>query len=106
MLTTPVKTHIHRFTLLRSDCTLTHSFHKLVITPYRGTWLGIADVGQYGAEYNADLHVGEESCELSFASRGDNDRDDGGHAVEGGVEEVGVVVTEGDVAPGFGTRVG
>jgi len=52
------------------------------------------------------LHVGEESCELRFASRGNNDRNDGGHAVEGGVEEVGVVITEGDIAPGFGTRVG
>ena len=68
--------------------------------------MGIANVGQCGAEYNADLHVGEESCELRFASRGDNDRNDGGHAVKGGVEEVGVVITEGDIAPGFGTRVG
>ena len=68
--------------------------------------MGITKVCQHGAEHNTDLHVGEESCELRFASRGDNDRNDGGHAVKGGVEEVGVVITEGDIAPGFGTRVG
>jgi hypothetical protein len=60
----------------------------------------------HGAEHDTDLHVGEESFELRFASRGDNDWNDGGRAVEGGVEEIGVVVAEGDVAPGFGARVG
>ena len=68
--------------------------------------MGITKVCQYGAEYNTDLHVGEESCELRFASRGDNDRNDGGHAVKGGVEEIGVVITEGDIAPALEPELG
>ena len=52
------------------------------------------------------MHVGEQGSELSFAGRGDNDGDDGGHAVERGVEEVGGVIAEGDVAPSFGAGVG
>jgi len=55
--------------------------------------LGIAKVCQYDAKYDTDLHVGEESSEseLRFASRGDNDRNGCGHAVERGVEKVGGV---------------
>ena len=67
--------------------------------------MGITKVCQCGAKHNTDLHVGEESYELRFASRGDNNRNDGGHVVEWGVEKVGVVIAEGDVAPRFGTRV-
>jgi hypothetical protein len=52
------------------------------------------------------LHVGKQGSEFRLAGRGDNDGDDGGHAVERGVEEVGGVIAEGDASPSFGARVG
>ena len=52
------------------------------------------------------MHVGEQGSQLGFAGRGDNDGDDGGHAVERGVEKIGGVIAEGNVASSFGAGVG
>ena len=74
--------------------------HKIAIAAI-GAGQNVIRYGQTIGQATADIAVGEH-----VHVHGDNDRNDGGHAVKGGVEEVGVVITEGAIAPGFGTRVG
>jgi len=106
MLTTPVKTHVHRFGFFGADWAFAQSFNKFIITPDRGTRLGTSNIGEHRPEYDKGLNVGKQGSEFSFAGRGHNNRYDSGHAVERGVEEVGSVVSEGNLSSSFGAGVG
>ena len=78
----------------------------LVVTKYRRGGLGITNILKGRTEKTRSLSIAKSSGELSFSSRGYNNRDTGGEVLDSSIIEGGVMVTKGMVAAGFGAGLG
>ena len=67
--------------------------------------MGIANVFEGEAFRHSKLSIGAYRGQLCFSSRADLDRDASGDAVDGGVDEVGGVVSKGVESSSFGAGV-
>ena len=68
--------------------------------------MGISNVLKGGAFGDGKLEVSIDGGELCFSSRANVDGDASGNAVNGGVDEMGGVVSEGAESSSFGAGVG
>jgi hypothetical protein len=102
----PVKTHVHRFGLFRTDSSMSKTNRTFIVTK-QGSWgLGVANVLEGSTEETGGFGVAKGGSELGLSGRGDNNRDTGGNKFYSGVGERGVVVTQNVVATGFRAGIG
>ena len=97
----PVEALIHGFGFFGGDGLSGQANGACIVTKHGCGWLGVANVFEGVAFGDAELGIGTCPSEFCFGSRTHFDRDAGGKAFNGGVDEVGAVIAEGVVPSGF-----